>query len=417
MRWSCKRQLADDEAPAGCRTMLETHPDDFCIHFLRGWLYQQQEQAMPDLPRFTQVLTPSPELASFHYNLGVRHFSQGNFAQAALSYLQAEAVNPEDPDIFFNLALTMKKMGYLQEAKEYYEKVLSLTPDDTDTHYNLGVLLKEMAASEQAISSFEKVIALDPNYLFAHKYLAGLFQQMGRKNKALASYRKIIELNPASESAQHMLEALEGKTTATCPLAYAKELFDHFSDHFDDAMLTKLSCTIPAQLRLVMDDYPTDTFFANGLDMGCGTGLSGLVFRDCVTHFTGIDLSGKMLAQALEKDVYTALDENDILSFLEKTAETFDFFLAADVFIYLADLRPIFGMIRKKARNNAYFLFSTEICAENYCLQTTGRYAQAESYINALADNCGFKVYCRHRVNLRKEKGEWVKGNLFLLTA
>ncbi|MBU0965061.1 MAG: tetratricopeptide repeat protein [Proteobacteria bacterium] len=372
---------------------------------------------MPDRTRFPQVLTPSPELAGYHYNLGVRHFSQGNFAQAALSYLEAATINPGDPDIFFNLALTMKEMGYLEEAKEYYEKVLSLTPDDPDTHYNLGVLLKEMAAPEQAISSFEKVIALDPYYLSAHKYLAGLFQQTGRKDQALASYRKVIEINPASESAQHMLEALEGKTTVTCPLAYSKELFDQFSDHFDDAMLTKLACTIPAQLRLVMDDFPSENFFDNGLDMGCGTGLSGLAFRDCVTHFTGIDLSGKMLAKALEKEVYTTLDENDILSFLDKTAETFDFFLAADVFIYLADLTPIFGLIRKKARIHASFLFSTEICAENYCLQTSGRYAQAESYINALADNCDFKVYCRHRVNLRKEKNKWIKGNLFLLTA
>ncbi len=372
---------------------------------------------MPDLTRFTQVPTPSPELASYHYNLGVRHFSQGNFAQAALSYLQAGTINPEDPDIFFNLALTMKKMGYLEEAKGYYEKVLSLTPDDTDTHYNLGVLLKEMAAPEQAISSFEKVIALDPCYLSAHKYLAGLYQQMGRKDQALASYRKVIELHPASESAQHMLEAQEGKTTATCPLGYARELFDQFSDHFDDDMLTRLACTIPAQLRLVMDDHAGETFFAHGLDMGCGTGLSGVAFKDCVTHFTGIDLSGKMLAKAREKEVYAALDENDILSFLDNTTETFDFFLAADVFIYLADLTPIFGLIRKKARSHASFLFSTEICAADYCLQTTGRYAQAESYINALADNCDFKVYCRHRVNLRKEKNKWIKGNLFLLTA
>lgn len=371
---------------------------------------------MSDLSRFTQALAPSPELASRYYNLGVRHYSRGNFAQAAQSYLQAGAINPADPDIFFNLALTLKKMGHLQEAKEYYEKVLTLTPDDADTHYNLGVLLKEMAAPELAISSFEKAVALDPQYLSAHKHLAVLYQQMGRNNKALASYRQVKELNPASESTQHMLEALEGKTTASCPLAYAKELFDHFSDHFDDAMLTKLSCTIPAQLRLVMDGYRRDTVFANGLDMGCGTGLSGLAFSDCVTHFTGIDLSGKMLARARVKEVYATLAESDIVSFLENTAETFDFFLAADVFIYLADLSPIFGLIRKKARSHASFLFSTEICAENYRLQTSGRYAQSESYINALAGNCGFQVYCRRRVNLRTEKGKWIKGNLFLLT-
>jgi predicted TPR repeat methyltransferase len=370
---------------------------------------------MSDPTRFPTALPPAAEQADCHYNQGARHFSQGNFAQAALAYLEAGAINPADPDIFFNLALTLEKMGYLEEAKEYYEKVLSLTPDDPDTHYNLGVLLKEMAAPEQAIRSFEKVIDADPNYLAAHKHLALLYQLTGRKNKAMASYRQVIRLNPPGEAARHMLEALEGRTTAICPLAYSRELFDHFSGHFDD-MMGKLSCTIPVQLRRVMDRYRRERIFAEGLDMGCGTGLSGLAFSDCVAHFTGIDLSGKMLAEAREKEVYATLAQSDVLSFLEKSAETFDLFLAADVFIYLADLRPLFEMIKKKARRHAILLFSTEICAANYRLQTSGRYAQAAGYINALADQCGFRVQCRRSVNLRKEKGKWIRGNLFLLT-
>ena len=367
-------------------------------------------------PPLKQAAKSSAERAGAHYNLGVLYFSQGNFAGAELAYLQAGAITPEDPDIFFNLALTMKKMGRLAEAKTHYKKVLSINAADMDTHYNLGVLLKEMAEPQQAITSFEQAIALDPDYLSAHKYLAGLYQQLGLNNKAIASYRKIMALHPPGESARHMMEALEGTTGATCPLSYAKELFDQFSDHFDDTMLTKLAYTIPAQLRLVLDRHGADQSFARGLDMGCGTGLSGVAFKDCVERLTGIDLSAKMLARAREKDVYGTLDEIDIISFLQNTAETFDLFLAADVFIYLADLRPLFDLTRKRARRNAVFLFSTEICRQDYRLQPCGRYAQAESYISSLAADCGFTIRCRQSANLRREKGKWVKGNLFLLT-
>ena len=357
-----------------------------------------------------------PELAGAHYNLGVLYFSQGNFAGAELAYRQAGAITPEDPDIFFNLALTMKKMGRLAEAKNQYEKVLSITASDLDTHYNLGILLKEMDAPEEAINSFEKAIALDPAYLSAHKYLAGLYQQLGLNNKAIASYRKIMELHPPGESARHMMEALEGTTSATCPLSYAKELFDQFSDHFDETMRQKLACTIPDQLRMVMDRHSAAHSFTRGLDMGCGTGLSGVAFTDCVERLAGIDLSAKMLARAREKEVYGTLDEIDIISFLQNTAETFDLFLAADVFIYLADLKPVFDLTRKRARRNAVFLFSTEICRRDYRLQPCGRYAQAASYISSLAADCGFTIRCCQAADLRREKGKWARGNLFLLT-
>ena len=40
------------------------------------------------------------------------------------------------------------------------------------------------------------------------------------------------------------------------------------------------------------------------LDLGCGTGLTGIILREIAKHLTGVDIAAKMLAHAKEKEIY-----------------------------------------------------------------------------------------------------------------
>ncbi|MFH1216590.1 MAG: tetratricopeptide repeat protein [Pseudomonadota bacterium] len=405
-----------EEALDCCLSLLTKESSDFRVHFLAGILFQQFENTPPAISHFSKAVELCPDLAPAHYNLGVLHFSEGKMEPAAESYRRAAELAPDDPDVFFNLALTLKNMGRYPESKNNYGKVLAINPGDTDAHYNLGVLLREMDEPEEAIGSFEKAISLSPSHLAARKHLASLFHLLGHREKALAAYQSILALDPANESALHMTAALAGETPDTPPLSYVQELFDRFSDRYEKTMGEKLESNIEKQLRDMLDSHCGGLRFARGLDMGCGTGLSGLALKDRVRHFTGIDLSAGMLAQAREKKIYQEVAQNDIVSFLEKGDVFYDFFLAADVFVYLGDLRPIFSLVRKKAHPGACFVFSSETCGQGFLLQESGRYAHAEKYIRELAEQCGFSINCCRPARLRKEKGEWISGNLYLLT-
>ncbi len=404
-----------DEAAFCCRELTENAPDDFRAHFLLAMLSQQQEDVDSAISHYLAATKLNPELASAFYNLGVLYFSQGNFLQAADSYQKAAILSPADPDIFFNLALSHKNAGQLDEAKKRYEQVLSLTPTDPDTHYNLGVLYRESGEEAQAMESFEKAIICDPDYIAAHNNLGYLYHKAGQPEKALAAYQKVVELNPDHQSARHMVAALSGTTTDNSPLAYVKELFDQFSDSFDEDLQDKLEYNTPTQLRKALDAVQPERMFSKGLDMGCGTGLSGVTFADRVSVFTGMDLSAGMLEKAREKKIYSELSENDIVGFLDSNSELFDLFIAADVFVYLGDLKEIFTLVKKRAATGACFLFSTEKCDVHYKLQPSGRYAHSENYIKEVAASCGFSIKLCQPANLRKEKGEWIKGLLFML--
>ena len=83
--------------------------------------------------------------------------------------------------------------------------------------------------------------------------------------------------------------------------------------------------------------------FAHALDLGCGTGLAGVAFRDCVERLEGIDLSPGMVAEARAKGIYDALHVGEVVAHLKAaTDRQFDLILAADVLVYVGDLAPLF---------------------------------------------------------------------------
>jgi predicted TPR repeat methyltransferase len=135
-----------------------------------------------------------------------------------------------------------------------------------------------------------------------------------------------------------------------------------------------------------------------------------------VSVLDGLDLSEKMIALAAAKKIYRNLHTGNMMSFLKTTRKRYDFFLAADVFAYVGDLAETFALLRKCARQDALFCFSTETLAgQSYRLQQTGRFAHSPDYIEDVALTTGWKITASLKTSLRKEKGNWVAGDLWFL--
>jgi predicted TPR repeat methyltransferase len=52
---------------------------------------------------------------------------------------------------------------------------------------------------------------------------------------------------------------------------------------------------------------------------------------------------------------------------------------------------------------------------QGYRLRPSGRYAHTFSYIEAAAARHGFRILGSQSANIRKEKGKWIAGDLYLL--
>lgn len=352
-----------------------------------------------------------------HYNLGLIHYTQQDLETACRYFECAYAGNPEDADSLFNLALCRKDCGKLEEAADSYLKFLALDPVSVDALYNLAGCYREQRNDEQAITCYLKVLELAPEHKSATSNLAYMYQLTDEPVRAIHYYQRLLELAPGNEAARHMLDSLLGRAPESPPESYIRDLFDNYSNHYEESLVTNLQYTVPQQLRALFDQLRTASArFDHGLDLGCGTGLSGAAFKDIVTSLDGIDLSAKMIAYAKAKGIYRSLTVGTIASALKPAAGPYDFILAADVFAYVGDLAETFRLLSVCTGSSGIFCFSTETgtCA-TYSLRPSGRFAHSPEYIFRLAKEHGWAVELQQSTDLRLEKGGWVQGNLWIM--
>ena len=125
-----------------------------------------------------------------------------------------------------------------------------------------------------------------------------------------------------------------------------------------------------------------------------------------------------MLAQAAKTRLYDALHEGDLVGFLRsRPAASVDLVVAADVFVYVADLAgtssPRPGGCWGGAGSSPSRSRRTR--ARAWCWARMRRYAHGEPLLRDLAEAAGLAVVLFERVSTREDRGEPVPG--FLVVA
>jgi predicted TPR repeat methyltransferase len=315
-----------------------------------------------------------------------------------------------------NLGGTLKELGRLDEALASYTQAIALKPDYVGAHNNLGNTLKELGRLDEALASYTQAIALKPDLAEAHNNLGITLQELGRLDEALASYTQAIALKPDYPSAKHMLAALTGEQTATAPQDYVEGIFDNYAANFESSLVNNLEYKIPRVIAEIVRKNSKFDLLGSIMDLGCGTGLFGMEIKHFCKHLEGIDLSEKMLCKAKEKDVYNKLIKHDIVDYLSHASLNFDYFISTDVFVYIGDLSDVFRLIKSRNKIGGKLAFSTEdYDGDDFFLEQSGRYSHSKKYIEGLCEKFGYKLRHFETQALRKEKGEYITGGLYLL--
>jgi predicted TPR repeat methyltransferase len=234
--------------------------------------------------------------------------------------------------------------------------------------------------------------------------------------------KRSMELLPAShplhKTAQFWLATTtEDSTIDRCPEDYVKSLYSHFAANFDELLVRKLQYETPTKLRQLVDTVvAADHTFQHACDLGCGTGLSGLAFRNIAQHLVGVDLSPEMIAKARDREVYDKLMVGDVVTAL--TLNQYDFIVACDVFCYIGELSAVFANVKRALREDGIFSFSTEHLRDDatrpFALHECARFAHQERYIRQLAVDHDFQVVTLEKAPIRKNGGKDVLGMLVL---
>ena len=369
---------------------------------------------------YLELIEHYPHIWQLYFNCGLLLFESRRYEEALEFYLRGLAVNPASDDLLYNSAICQKELGRYEAAIESYLKALDINPEDIDCLYNLAGCYRSIDEECRAAEIYRGIIERVPDHLPSLNNLAYLTHKRGEIDGARKLYETILEIDPQHVSADFMRAALSGETRSHSPESYVKEVFDEFAEHYEQSLTVNLGYDLPSSLyNFFLHHFPGHKP-VQALDLGCGTGLVGDKFAALCGAMTGIDLSERMLETALRKDLYESLHNAEIIDYLSKCPRaSYDLVISADVLPYLGSLVELFTKVLPVLAKGGHFLFSVEDHhgdGSEPALQLSGRFAHSPKYVRRVAGQTGWRIIGSTSLDLRKERGEWIQGSIYLMS-
>ncbi|MDC0929499.1 tetratricopeptide repeat protein [Planktomarina temperata] len=395
---------------------LAIKPNNTDAHYNMGNVLKEQGKLEEAIEAYNKVLAIKPDYAEAHNNIGNTLKEQARLEEATEAYNKALTIKPDYADAYNNIGNTLQEQGKLDEAIEAYNKALTIKPDLADAYSNMGVALQKQGKLEEAIEAYNKVLAIKHACADTYYNMGVALKRQGKLEKAIAAYSNALAIKPDYAKARHMRSALTGEATNAAPREYIENLFDSYAARFENSLLGELEYSTPTALIDLVLKQSSNHSLGSVLDLGCGTGLVGEKVKRFCVNLEGVDLSNLMLEQARLKNIYDKLSHSDITEYLSQKELSFDYFISSDVFIYLGDLSNVFQLIKLKNKRSGKLVFSTEYTElEGFQLEKSGRYSHSKAYIEKLCAKYKYTVSHYSTTKLRKEKGQFIIGGLYVL--
>lgn len=388
-----------------------------------------------------------------------------------------------DPSYFLawrNLGIALTAADRHEEAEGAMARavITSPTPVDWDLYYKHGKCLKRVGKEMEALGRYGDAVEASEGkeevpLFWLRVALAGEDDGSGavvvkKSHKPLPPplATRLMELvgrfggaaGPSEGGTQHHHQP--SATLSAPPNSYIRKLFDRYAPHFDKHLVEVLGYKTPTAMRALALEAcgmgvggggkSTSPPFARCADLGCGTGLAGVAFRDLIAgDLDGCDLSPAMVVETEKRGIYREVSAEDVVVWLGRNGGEgggYDLVLCADVVVYIGDLEPLMrgvvhtlreataaGAARATSTTTAaattpppIFVFSTEALLgeggkevdggkSTFRLTPTGRCQHDTNYIKRLAGACGLKVVAHRRENIRENAGVPVVGDLWVM--
>jgi predicted TPR repeat methyltransferase len=283
----------------------------------------------------------------------------------------------------FDFARDLQLKGDLVAAADLLLQATELAPGFASAWFTLGEIRERLGEREAAVSAFRRAQISDPD----DRHGAGL-----------------------------RLTLLGAEPLSAMPPAYVRALFDQYAPRFEASLVVDLGYRGPALLfkavLAVRGALRKPAFFKRAIDLGCGTGLAATAFARDVDHFTGIDLSPRMIERARARGLYAELEVADMVQGLvSKPDGSVDLILAADAMVYVSDLAAVLREANRVLISGGLLAFTVETHGGNGVILGAGlRYAHGVPYVRASIDAAGLTLSQFDELSARNEDYAPVPG-------
>jgi len=400
---------------------LKTADDNYLI----GNTYFKQGEISQAIQHYRMAVLVNPKHADCWTNLGhalslAMHYHPDHrntlYAEGTKAYQAALVADPKHVEANFNMGVLHHTLDDIPKAIVSYERAVALDPNHYDALSNLGSARHKQQDLNSAIDAYQKAIELvtpmspvevEQSQISMLYYLLGAalaaLPSHRCKNASCAEYaaqklRMALRYNPNNEEAKHALSALVADPSiTTASNAYIKSLFDEYAATFDKALVQGLNYSAPQKLFDVVTELSAKSrikTFKTVLDVGCGTGLCGPLFKIMSTTLVGVDLSSEMVEHARARGVYDELLVEEITvsfsRYSDKKNKTLfrsvGLIVAADVFVYSGELEGVFQNSARALKRGGWFAMTLERLFRNETAEVEAAEKAAADKVAAATD-------------------------------
>jgi predicted TPR repeat methyltransferase/thioredoxin-like negative regulator of GroEL len=369
-------------------------------------LSNQLDEALVELQEAVRKL---PETAEPHLHFAAAWARKGQRGPARICLARALEIDPNSHQAAFVLAMMEAEDGRLPEAEALLRAAISMKSDFVPAHQALAAVLQRSGLETEGREVAQIAMALSQGQPAPAQGVS--------TSEAVAKLEARLARSPEAQRLHVLLSTKSGVAPpAKLPPGSISGLFDKYAENFDLHLVEKLDYHVPELIRdtVAGADRPE---LMDILDLGCGTGLCGPLLRPMARTIVGVDASPEMTKKAQARLAYDRLEVGDIVEAMQKSPQSYDLLVAADVLVYMGDLTPFFQSAVSALRPDGMMIFSVEADpGDRFQMQKdTRRFTHSDQYLRHLAQIFDLKVELLRPIHVRLEAGKPVAGYLVLL--
>lgn len=418
---TARAQIAAGELKEAALTLNKAQkksPGDARLFMLAGLMAEKSGNIQGAFDALRKCVALAPGWGPGMLELALLLARQNQFQEAVETAEKVAALEPKNLVVLAGVIDIAHRAGHTEMAMRHLRRGLELVPGDVALRRLLARDLSDHGQHDASLALWSELVAENPTDTLS---LTGRVQAhiaAGRATDAASDAQALLQLSPDDAVYQYYAQLARGETPAQYPAELSRPLFDNMAEFYDMHMVRGLKYQLPKQVaEKILARHPDRKL--NVLDLGCGTGLLGVCLGRLEGYLIGVDLSSKMIEQAIRHNVYDRFHTVNLHDALSETpGDLYQVITALDVFIYAGDLAHVIPNAFRVLAADGVLIFSCETATESgpdLSLLPSGRYAHKRSHVEALCKAAGFDTVEIEDTVLRHENHQPVQG--FVVTA
>jgi predicted TPR repeat methyltransferase len=387
-------------------------PDDAGLRALQADVLLAMGEPAAAAQAAAEAVTLAPTDPAHADRLGTLLQGLAQFDRAALCHADAFDRAPTDPGPLCRLAVCMLHLGAPQQALDALDHAATLAGFDPAWALHRAIALHLTGRHAEAAEAVQAEIARTGGDVRAYLHLGAVFTATDRAEEAMAALDMAGLLDPGDGAVRHLSILWQDPAAIPRdPILYAEAILDPAAAAHDEHALDVRRLRTPGLIESILDEVagPGRTF-PNVLDLGCRTGLLGLVVAARAGRLVGVDPNPALLRMAAAKHVYEDLRVGDP-SRIPEGSGPWDLIVAHDLSAVVGDLGPLAAAAAAALVPGGLFLFATEAAfGDAFEMHPNGRFRHGFGHVEDVAASSGLEVAALRAEQIHLDAGFWTEG-------